>query len=146
MRKRGPLADILVDTRAEIERRLSELRPLVAEYERLQAARDALAAIPSARTSTPRRTPKRGPGRPKGSATARPASAKAGRKAGGGRRKGTGARAAQALEVVTGQPGITTPEIAQKMRIKQNYLYRVLPALQKEGRVRKDGKGWHPAG
>ena len=32
------------------------------------------------------------------------------------------------------------------MGIKQNYLYRVLPALQKEGKVAKRGRGWHPKG
>jgi DNA-binding HxlR family transcriptional regulator len=30
------------------------------------------------------------------------------------------------------------------MDIKQNYLYRVLPELQKDGLVRKEGRGWHP--
>jgi DNA-binding IscR family transcriptional regulator len=40
-------------------------------------------------------------------------------------------------------PGITIPEIAQQMGIKQNYLYRVLPGLQKDGLVRKEGRGWH---
>jgi DNA-binding IscR family transcriptional regulator len=34
--------------------------------------------------------------------------------------------------------------MAQEMGIQQNYLYRVLPALQKDGLVRKDGRGWHP--
>jgi hypothetical protein len=29
------------------------------------------------------------------------------------------------------------------MGIKQNYLYRVLPGLQTEGKVRKQGRGWH---
>ena len=41
-------------------------------------------------------------------------------------------------------PGITIPEMAQQMGIQQNYLYRVLPSLQKDGLVRKDGRGWHP--
>jgi len=41
------------------------------------------------------------------------------------------------------QPGITVPEIAAKMGIKQNYLYRVLPGLQKDGKVVKRGRGWH---
>ena len=45
-----------------------------------------------------------------------------------------------------GQPGITIPELASKMGIKHNYLYRVLPGLEKEGKVRKVGKGWHPKG
>jgi hypothetical protein len=30
------------------------------------------------------------------------------------------------------------------MNIKQNYLYRVLPGLQKEGKVRKRGRTWYP--
>lgn len=42
-----------------------------------------------------------------------------------------------------GQPGITIPEIATKMGIKHNYLYRVLPGLEKEKKLRKDGRGWH---
>ncbi len=43
-----------------------------------------------------------------------------------------------------GTPGITIPEIAEQMGIKQNYLYRVLPGLAEDGLVRKDGRGWHP--
>ena len=42
------------------------------------------------------------------------------------------------------RPGISIPEMAEEMGIQQNYLYRVLPALQKDGLVRKDGRGWHP--
>jgi hypothetical protein len=30
------------------------------------------------------------------------------------------------------------------MGIKQNYLYRVLPGLEQENKVKKDGRGWHP--
>jgi DNA-binding HxlR family transcriptional regulator len=30
------------------------------------------------------------------------------------------------------------------MGIKQNYLYRVLPGLEQDGLVRKEGRGWHP--
>ena len=44
------------------------------------------------------------------------------------------------------QPGITIPELAAKMGIKQNYLYRVLPILEEEGKVHKEGRGWHPKG
>ena len=32
------------------------------------------------------------------------------------------------------------------MKIKPNYLYRILPSLEADGLVRKDGKGWHPKG
>lgn len=86
-------------------------------------------------------------GRPAGSsakAAATPAAATAPAKRRAGRRKGSGTRAAQALSFVQGQPGITIPELAAKMGIKQNYLYRVLPGLEQEGKLSKQGRGWHP--
>jgi hypothetical protein len=46
---------------------------------------------------------------------------------------------------VTAQPGITIPELATKMGIKQTYLYRVLPGLEQESKVKKQGRGWHAA-
>jgi DNA-binding IscR family transcriptional regulator len=46
---------------------------------------------------------------------------------------------------VQAQPGLTIPEIAARMKIEQTYLYRVLPGLEKEKKIRKDGRGWHPA-
>jgi DNA-binding IclR family transcriptional regulator len=55
-------------------------------------------------------------------------------------------RALEAVSLVQGQPGITIPELATKMRIKQNYLYRVLPGLAKEGKLEKKGRGWYPKG
>ncbi|HUH82216.1 MAG TPA: hypothetical protein VLZ06_12920 [Solirubrobacteraceae bacterium] len=45
-----------------------------------------------------------------------------------------------------GQPGITIPELAAKMGIKQNYLYRVLPGLESEKKVEKKDRGWYPRG
>jgi DNA-binding IscR family transcriptional regulator len=44
---------------------------------------------------------------------------------------------------VQAQPGITIPELAAKMGIKQNYLYRVLPGLEQDGKLEKRGRGWH---
>jgi DNA-binding IscR family transcriptional regulator len=44
---------------------------------------------------------------------------------------------------VRSRPGISIPEMAEAMGIQQNYLYRVLPGLQKDGMVRKEGRGWH---
>jgi hypothetical protein len=29
------------------------------------------------------------------------------------------------------------------MGIKQSYLYRVLPGLEKDGKVKKQDRGWH---
>ena len=51
----------------------------------------------------------------------------------------------EALELVRARPGITISELADAMRIKANYLYRVMPTLEAEGKVKKRDKGWHPA-
>ena len=117
---------------------------------------------PAATVSAPAKKRGRPPGRkkvgrPPGKKVGRPAGKKVGRPAAAatataaptgrrraGRRKGSGTRSVQALEFVQGQPGITIPELAAKMDIKQNYLYRVLPALEQEGKIRKQGRGWHP--
>jgi ParB/RepB/Spo0J family partition protein len=53
-------------------------------------------------------------------------------------------RKAQALDLVTKTPGITIPELAAKMGVKQNYLYRTLPVLETDGKLKKEGRGWHP--
>jgi hypothetical protein len=124
------MADFLDEKRKEIQARLKELRPLVEEYHKLEAADRALGGLDNgaAAPSAPRR---RGPGRPPGAGAKR------------GRPKGGGSRAAQALQLVTEQPGITIPELAEAMGIKQNYLYRVMPTLAEEGKVTKSGRGWH---
>jgi ParB/RepB/Spo0J family partition protein len=51
----------------------------------------------------------------------------------------------QAVPLIQGQPGITIPELAARMGVKQNCLYRVLPTLEDEGKVSKQGRGWHAA-
>ncbi len=156
------MTDFLDEKRQEITNRLKELKPLVDEFSRLEAAASALAGVggSTSSSSTTVTTRRRGPGRPKGSgtrkkaakATATAAAPKAARKVGrpakrrAGRRKGSGTRAAEARSFVQGQPGITIPELAAKMGIKQNYLYRVLPGLESENRVEKKGRGWYPKG
>jgi len=141
------MPDVLTSTSRDLEKRLAELRPVVAEYERLQAAERALAGIGS---GTAARRAGRGRSNSAKARAAKPTAPttrrKAGARRGGGRPKGSGGRAAQALELVKGQPGITIPELAQAMGIKQNYLYRVLPGLEKERKVTKRGKGWYPRG
>jgi hypothetical protein len=109
---------------------------------RKTAPTSAAPAAPAAASTGARKKVGRPPG--SGKKVGRPAG-KVGRPAGRvGRRKGSGTRAAQALSFVQGQPGITIPELAAKMGIKQNYLYRVLPSLEQEGKLEKKGRGWHP--
>jgi hypothetical protein len=130
------MPDFLEEKRKEIAQRLKELRPLVDEYHRLEAAEQALSGVGT--TTTRRAAPaatttrRRSGGRTKGSGTGRR-----------GRPKGSGTRAVQALELVKARPGITIPELAEAMGIKQNYLYRVMPGLADEGKVTKSGRGWH---
>ncbi len=148
------MTDFLDEKRREITDRLNELKPLVEEYTRLEAAavgarrrrriahasrrEHAGAADPGAHAARPGAAPPRPPRRKRPAKPGRPAKRRA------GRRKGSGTRAAEALSFVQGQPGITIPELAAKMGIKQNYLYRVLPGLEQESKVEKQGRGWHP--
>jgi CRP-like cAMP-binding protein len=131
------MADFLDEKRSEIEQRLKELRPLVDEAQRLESALRALDGVGN--TTTP------------GGGSARRRSSRPARASGGGssngrrgRPRGSGTRGKQALELVRSRPGITIPEMAETMGIQQNYLYRVLPALQKDGLIRKEGRGWQP--
>ena len=48
------------------------------------------------------------------------------------------------MKLVKSNPGITASEIAKKLKIKPNYLYRVMGELEKEGEVTKKGRGYHP--
>ena len=124
------MADFLDEKRKEIQARLKELRPLVDEFHRLEAAERALSGVGST-TATATAPPRR---RRASSASSN------GRR---GRPRGSGTRAAQALKLVGERPGITIPELADAMGIKQNYLYRVMPGLAGDGKVSKSGRGWH---
>ncbi len=126
------MADFLDAKVREIEERLQELHPLIEEFHRLEAASAALGGAGTTGAAVRRRPA------PSTNGTGR-----RGRPRGG--RSGDNTRAAQTVELVRTQPGITIPELASHMGIKPNYLYRVLPQLADEGKVRREGKGWHPA-
>jgi hypothetical protein len=126
------VADFLEAKVREIEERLQELQPLIEEFHRLEAASAALEGVSvTSSAAAPRRR-----------VASTNGSSRRGRPRGG---RGENTRAAQTVDLVRAQPGITIPELAGHMGIKPNYLYRVLPQLADEGKVRRDGKGWHPA-
>ncbi|HWI06948.1 MAG TPA: winged helix-turn-helix transcriptional regulator [Solirubrobacteraceae bacterium] len=131
----------LDEKRREIGARLKELRPLVDEYTRLEAAAAALDGVATPAASAPARS-RESLHAPAAKAT--PRRRGAAKAKGRGRPKGSGTRAREALNLVKANPGITIPEIAERMGIKQNYLYRVLPGLAADGLVTKDGRGWRP--
>jgi hypothetical protein len=129
-------ADFLDQKRNEIAARLKELAPLVEEYERLQGAATALDGVP------PMHVASAGPARERSaSATPSPSTGSIAHRR-RGRPKGSGKRGDEALALVKATPGITVPQIAEKLGIKQNYLYRVLPSLAEAGLVIKVGRGW----
>lgn len=130
------MSDFLETKRKEIAARLHELEPLIDEYRQLEAAAVALAGLPASGAASS------GARRSRSAARAGAGSTGPRRR---GRPRGSGTRALQALELVKARPGITTVEIADAMGIKQNYLYRVLPSLERDAKVAKRGRGWFPA-
>jgi len=132
-----PNTNVLDEARELVQKRLADLDE---ERQRLERALAELGG-----NSKPAR---RGPGRPRGSSTsAKPSAAPAGNAAPRRRRRRKGGtRADQAVDLITKNPGISASDVAKTMKIKPNYLYRVLGDLEKEGRVKKDGRNYSPAG
>lgn len=123
--------NVLDEARQLVERRLADLDE---ERRRLERALAELGG-----------KAKRSPGRPRGSASRTGTNTQAGAPRKRRRRRG-GTRADQAVELIASQPGISASDVAKTMKIKPNYLYRVLGDLEKEGRVKKDGRQYYPAG
>lgn len=116
--------NVLDEARDLVKKRLAELDE---ERKRLERALGELGGKIAGR-------PSRGAARPRRAAksTARP------------RRRRKGTRADQAVKLVEGNPGISASDIAKQMKIKPNYLYRVLADLEKEKRVKKKGRNYFP--
>ena len=115
----------------DIDGRLEELKE---EVVKLEAARAALTGA------------RRSPGRPRGSSTSERQPTTPRRAPGRPRsRRGGNTRSNQALELVRAEPGIKIPQIAEKLDIEPNYLYRVMPKLVSDGLISRKGQGWYPA-
>jgi len=124
--------NVLDEARGLVEKRLAELDE---ERKRLERALSELGG----------KATRRAPGRPRGSkststASSTPAAAKPRKR----RKRRGGTRADQAVSLIEGAPGISASDVAKQMKIKPNYLYRVLGDLEKEGRVKKDGRQYYP--
>jgi len=130
-----PSNNVVEEARQLIHSRLAELED---ERKRLEGALKELGGKVTAR---------RGPGRPRGAS--KPAAGDSTSTGGGTRKRRKrrgGTRADQAVKLIESQPGISASDVAKTMKIKPNYLYRVLGDLEKEGRVKKDGRQYYPAG
>ncbi|MGK2933397.1 MAG: hypothetical protein ACSLFD_11655 [Solirubrobacterales bacterium] len=112
-------------------RKLAEERLAELDGERKQLL-EVLSALKSDGSSRRSGTSRRG----KSSRTSAPRS--------GRRRRKGGTRAEHAEKTVAGNPGIKASQIAEELKIKPNYVYRVMADLVKEGRVIKKGTGYFP--
>ena len=122
-----PTTNVLDEARELVQKRLADLDE---ERKRLERALAELGG-----------KARRAPGRPRGSkASSSTISAPRRRR----KRRG-GTRADQAVNLITKDPGISASDVAKQMKIKPNYLYRVLGDLEKEGRVKKDGRSYSAA-
>jgi transposase-like protein len=125
--------NVLDEARELVQKRLADLDE---ERKRLERA---LAELGGKAT-------RRAPGRPRGSksgSTGPTAAAATPRRR---RKRRGGTRADQAVNLISKEPGISASDVAKQMKIKPNYLYRVLGDLEKEGRVKKQGRQYYPAG
>jgi hypothetical protein len=107
---------VVEEIRRRVDERLAELEPAVDEYRELLAIRRGLDAASAEPPDLGMRRPRR---------------------AAGGE-----TRADQAVRIVGGRPGITVKEVAGEMGINENYLYRLLPRMEREGTLRREGAGW----
>lgn len=120
-------SDILSEVRKLLEGRLAELDD---ERKRLERALAELGVKKARR-----------PGRPRGSGKPSPRASAPRRR----RKRRGGTRAEQALGLIGKEPGISTTDLAKGMKTKPNYLYRVLADLEKEGRIKREGRKNYPA-
>ena len=128
------MPDVLSELRSSLEKRLRELEPLITEHAQVRKALDALEGAGKRAAATAGSAAKR----------SRAAVRADGPVRGRGRPRGTGSRAQEVLAHVHKQPGVTIAELAKRMKIKPNYLYRILPQLEKDGKLHKRDKGYHP--
>jgi hypothetical protein len=140
--------DVLSKSAQEIRKRLAQLEPMVAEHERLKEALAALERVVGADDSPPRgkgsRARRTRPSRTTSAASSR---AVAGGSRQSAKRRPSGRRATRAdrfVALVEKQPGITVADAAKRLKTTPNSLYQVTSRLRKEGRIRKDGRGFQP--
>lgn len=127
---------LLEEKKAEIHARIEELAPLVEEYDELSQAATALGITVNGSA----------PVKPAAKRGRKPGEAKADKPSGTGKRgrpPGSGNRVEEIIGILTISPGLTISEIAGKLGIKPNYLYRVIPGMEKDGKVKKVDKGYH---
>lgn len=134
---------LLPRLKQEIEARLAELRPLIAEIEQLEAAKDALLArgeLPATPIAAParRRAARSGARRGGRTATAKGAAANGGGEAD---RAPRGANREAILALVEERPGVSVAEIASVTKIAKPTVATTVSKLKREGVLADEAGG-----
>ncbi len=155
--------NLIEDFQTRIDARMAEIHPLVQEYHALQQLRgvisnlDAadvaahianfpipgLTGVPGAPGAAPEGEAagargKRGSGGKRTRSRTAPAPAPASDRSGEGHDK-------EIVALVTAEPGLTAAQLAERLDLPVSVLFRTLPLLQRDGLVRKHGKGFSGA-
>ena len=123
------MADLLDQIRTDMSARLTELRPLVEEHRRLEAALlalgDVASKVPGSAAPEPQSSPAPRSGRSPTGRTSRPSKPR--------KRAPRGANRQAVLRAVQERPGSTSAELAAASGVEPNTLYGLLSRLVKDG-------------
>ncbi len=128
------MADLVAQIQRDIEQRLQELRPLLAEKEQLEAV---LAALTNGHAPASTVV---AAGRPRGrAAAAAPAAARAPYAGGRRRRAPRGANREAILKVVQERPGVSAAEVAEVTKIAKPTVHTTISQLKRKGILAPEG-------
>lgn len=148
--------NLIEDFQTRIDARMAEIHPLVQEYHALQQLRGVISNLDAADvaahianfpipglTGTPGATAN---GDSDGGGTSRKRSGKRRTRSTPSNppvadRSGEG-HDKEIVALVTAEPGLTAAQIAERLDLPVSVLFRTLPLLQRDGLVRKHGKGF----
>lgn len=152
--------NLIEDFQTRIDARMAEIHPLVQEYHALQQLRGVISNLDAADvaahianfpipglTGIPGAPGSSGP--EGGTRAKRPTGAKRGRPRAAASppvtdRSGEG-HDDEIVALVTAEPGLTAAQLAERLDLPVSVLFRTLPLLQRDGLVRKHGKGFSGA-
>lgn len=154
--------NLIEDFQTRIDARMAEIHPLVQEYHALQQLRGVISNLDAADVAAhianfpiPGLTGLPGSA---GASGADSGGTRAKRPAAGAKRGRPRAAAAapvtdrsgeghddEIVALVTAEPGLTAAQLAERLDLPVSVLFRTLPLLQRDGLVRKHGKGFSGA-
>lgn len=132
------MAKVIEQAAQAIRRRLAQLEGLVTEHQQLKRALDALEGLTGVEPGTPAPQTRNESG-------SRGAPIRDGRRRPASRQRSDLSRAEQFVGFVSERPGSTVAEAAEQLNVSRQTLYNLTGRLQREGRLRKEGRHFYPA-